>query len=139
MATFVADLTDGEGIPDDTFDCVVLTQTLHVIYDVRRAIATIRRILKPGGVVLATAPGISKVDSNCPWYWSFTTASARRLFHEVFPAACVEIDAFGNVLAATAFLQGLAVSELTGAELDSYDEEFPVTICIRATKPAAGE
>ncbi|MEJ7654283.1 MAG: methyltransferase domain-containing protein [Chloroflexia bacterium] len=45
-ATFVADLADADHIPSDAFDCIILTQTLHLIYDAA-AIATFRRILKP--------------------------------------------------------------------------------------------
>ena len=61
-ATIVADLADAAHIPADAFDCIILTQTLHLIFDVRAAVATVRRILAPGGVVLATVPGISQVD-----------------------------------------------------------------------------
>jgi len=32
--TIVADLTHGEGIADAAFDCIVLTQTLQLIFDV---------------------------------------------------------------------------------------------------------
>ena len=35
-ATIVADLTNAPQIPDDTFDCAILTQTLQFIYDVQR-------------------------------------------------------------------------------------------------------
>ncbi len=136
-ATIVADLTDAEHIPSDAFDCIVLTQTLHLIYDVRAALATLCRILKPGGVLLATFPGISQIDHyewHESWYWSFTTLSATRLFEEVFPAANVSIDAYGNVLAATAFLQGITVEELRTDELDHCDPDYPVTITARAAK-----
>jgi SAM-dependent methyltransferase len=138
MATIVADLGDGQGIPSDAYDCVILTQTLHVIYDVPAALATVRRILKPGGVVLATVPGISKVDRRGPWYWSFTPSAARRRFEEHFPADHVHVEAHGNVLTATAFLQGMASSELAPGELDAVDPEYPVSVCIRAVKPVAG-
>ena len=57
QATIVADLTDAPHIPDDTFDCAIVTQTLQFVYDVRAAFATLHRILAPGGVLLATVPG----------------------------------------------------------------------------------
>jgi SAM-dependent methyltransferase len=61
--TFVADLTDGAGVPDGAFDCVILTQTLHLIYDVPAAIRTLHRVLKPGGTLLLTVPGtISQIE-----------------------------------------------------------------------------
>jgi len=42
----------------------VFTQTLHLIYDVRSAIRTLHRVLKPGGVLLATFPGISQTEKG---------------------------------------------------------------------------
>src|SRR5688572_5212421 len=56
-ATVVADLTKADHLPSDMFDAIIFTQTLQVIYDLRATIATLYRILKPGGVVLATASG----------------------------------------------------------------------------------
>ena len=123
-ATIVGDLASGDNIPASTFDCFVLTQTLQLIYDVRAALATVYRILKPGGVVLATVPGISQMSDDewgKTWYWAFTSLSARCLFEEVFPKGSVQVQAHGNVLAATAFLQGLATHELSQEELD-----FPI-------------
>ncbi len=136
LADHIADLTDAPGMPDDSYDCIVLTQTLHVIYDVRGAIRTVHRLLRPGGVVLATVPGITKVDRTSPWFWSFTDDAARRLFREIFGDGAVDVESFGNLLAATAFLQGLALSELTPEELAPCDPEYPVVVCIRAVKGA---
>ena len=130
-------------IPSDTFDCIILTQTLQFIYDFRAAIETLFRILKPGGVVLVTFPGISQRNHEAEkgieysWYWSFNSNSARRLFEEIFPAANVRIEAHGNVLSAIAFLHGLATEELRQKELDHYDPNYQVLIAVRAVKPAS--
>ena len=72
----------------------------------------IQRILKPGGVALVTVPGISQVEWSESWHWSFTLLSARQMFSEVFGEANVRARAYGNVLAATSFLWGIAVEEL---------------------------
>ncbi len=136
-ATIIADLTRADHIPSNSFDCFILTQTLMLIYDTRAALRTIHRVLKPGGVALATVAGITQVGDPewaSTWYWSFTQASARRLFAEAFGPANVQVQTFGNVLAATAFLQGLVVADLTGPELDAHDPEYEVTIAIRAVK-----
>jgi SAM-dependent methyltransferase len=141
-ATIVADLTDAPQIPSDTFDCIVLTQTLNFIYDVRAAIATLYRILKPGGVLLATVTGISQISRGDMdrWghYWSFTTRSMHLLHAEVFPPDCVQVRANGNVLAAIAFLHGLASDELRKEELGHNDPNYQVLITARAVKPIAG-
>ena len=136
-ATIVADLASAEQIPPDSFDCVIVTQTLHLIYDVAAAVRTIHRILRPGGVCLATVPGISQVDSGAwqdYWFWSLTPAAARRLFGDVFGADAVGVKAHGNVLASAAFLYGLASRELTRAELDHHDPSYPLVVTIRAVK-----
>lgn len=136
-ATIVADLAKADHIPSDAFDCIVLTQTLHLIYDVRAAISTLHRILKPGGVLLTTFPGISQIDHydwGESWYWAFTARSARRLFEESFAAGGVRVETHGNVFAATAFLQGIALEELRQEELDYNDPDYQVTIAVRAVK-----
>ena len=137
-ATFVGDLTNADHIPSDTFDCFVLTQTLHLIYDFRLAIKTIYRILKPGGVLLATFPGISQCSNDQwsdYWCWAFTSKSAQLLFEEFFPTANVKVETFGNVLATIAFLQGLSVQELSQKELDYRDHQYQLLITVRAMKP----
>jgi SAM-dependent methyltransferase len=136
-ATIVADITSADHIPSDCFDCVILTQTLQYIYDVPAALRTLRRILKPGGVSLATLPGISQIPRGyweATWYWAFTTASARRLFEEVFPPSSVAVKAHGNVLASVAFLEGLAMEELDRRELDFFDPDYQTLITVRAVK-----
>jgi SAM-dependent methyltransferase len=141
-ATIVADLTCAEQIPSDTFDSIILTQTLLLIYDVRAAVRNLYRILRPGGVVLATVPGITQsTDDTRQWgrYWSFTALSIRRLFEEFFPVGQVEVNAYGNVLAATAFLYGLATEDLRRSELDHHDPDYEVVITLKAVKPEAGK
>lgn len=136
--TIVGDLTTGEGLPDDAFDCIVLTQTLHEIYDVPAALRTVRRTLRPGGVLLATAPGISAIvhpDAE-RWgdFWRFTTYSLERLLAECGLEA--EIRAHGNVLASAAFLYGLAAEELTEEELEADDAaNYQLLLTIRAVRP----
>jgi SAM-dependent methyltransferase len=140
--TLVGDLTDAEHLPAGAFDCVILTQTLQLIYDVRAALRTVHRILAPGGVLLATVPGMSKMtkDEAGLWgyFWGFTTLSAGRLLAEYFPGGTVQVEAHGNVLTAMAFLHGIATGELTPAELDLADPDYEVLVTIRATKASEG-
>jgi SAM-dependent methyltransferase len=139
-ATIVADLADGHQIPSAHFDCVILTQTLQFIYDVRGALATVSRILRPGGVVLATMPGISQISrydmERWGQFWSFTSLSARRLFETAFTNADVQIEAHGNVLAAVALLHGLATEEIGRRALDYCDPDYEVIITARAVRPS---
>jgi SAM-dependent methyltransferase len=135
-ATFVADLARGDHLPSDAFDCVILTQTLHLIYDARAAAVTVHRILKPGGRLLLTVPGISQISDDqwqASWCWSFTSRSVGLLLAEAFPHGSVTVEAHGNVLTAIAFLHGLATEELDADELAHRDRayELVITACAR--------
>jgi SAM-dependent methyltransferase len=138
QATIVGDLADAPQIPSDAFDCAVVTQTLQFIYDVRAAFATLNRILAPGGVLLATVPGLTRISppEDAEWgeWWHYTARSARRLAEDAFGAGQVEVEAYGNVLSAASFLYGLAASDLKPEELDARDRFYEVTIGIRAVK-----
>jgi SAM-dependent methyltransferase len=137
--TIVADLSRAEHIPSDTFDCIICTQVLLLVYDLHAAIQNLYRILKPGGILLLTSPGIQKISrgdmETSGEYWRFTTLSMRRLFSEVFPPDSIEVKASGNVLAATAFLFGLAVEDIRRKDLDYHDPDFEVSLALRAVKP----
>ena len=139
-ATIVGDLAEGTTLPAGAFDCFILTQTLQSIYDVRVATRTVHRILAPGGVVLATVPGISQIlhPDYEMWgdYWRFTVRAVERLFSEAgFAAGDLEVRAHGNVLAASAFLYGLASRELTAQELDVDDSaNYQLVITVRGVK-----
>lgn len=136
--TIVADLTNGEHIPSDTFDCIICTQTLQFIFDVSAATRTLHRILKPGGTLLLTLPGISQLDTydSGRWgeYWRFTNWTAQRLLEPLFPADRLTIGTDGNVLAAASFLYGLVVRDLRRDELEYNDPVYPVLITARAIK-----
>lgn len=139
-ATIIGDLSNADHIPSKTFDCFVFTQTLHLIYDFKAALKTCNRILKPGGVLLLTVPGISQKDSGeweDNWLWAFTSKSMKLLFEETFPEFGVEIEinTFGNVLTSSAFLYGMGVGELTKEELDYKDDCYQQIITVKAIKP----
>ena len=87
--------------------------------------------------MLVTAPGISQIDRgewSSSWFWSFTPAALERLFAESFGKDNVLVEHHGNVFAATAFLQGLALEEVETAKLDHLDKSYPVIAAVRARK-----
>lgn len=138
--TIVGDLTNAPHIPSNTFDCLIITQTLMMIYDYNAAIETLHRILKPGGSVLCTVPGLSQIADppwRSTWHWGFTQSSAERMFGDVFGRETVKVEVYGNVLSTISFLQGLAAEELTRAELELRDPDYQMLIAIKATKAAA--
>ena len=137
-ATIIGDLSNPETLPAGAFDCFVCTQTFNFIYNIPDAIRGAYQLLAPGGVMMATVAGISQVSRSdmMAWgdYWRFTTLSAQKSFGEVFGKGNVKIDYYGNCLAATSFLRGIAREELPEEKLNIKDADYPVTITIIARK-----
>jgi len=137
-STIVGDLTDLKTIPENKIDCFVLTQTLNFIYDFQSAIVGIHHMLNNGGVALVTVSGISQISryDMDRWgdYWRFTDLSIKLAFEKVFGSNNVEIEVYGNVLSAMSFLQGISSEELNNDELFYRDNDYQVTIGIKAIK-----
>lgn len=138
-ATIVGDLTHAPQIESGRFDCVICTQTLQFVPDPWKAMETLHRILKPGGTLLLTVPCISQLDTDPEnsWHdrWRFTT----RAVHDLAGGCGAEgddreVEAWGNILSATAFLQGIAARELTEEELHYRDSMFEVLVTLRVRK-----
>ena len=136
-ATVVADLRAAAPLADACFDTVILTQTLHVIDDMDSVICECRRLLAPGGVLLATLPAASRV---CLEYgedgdlWRVTPAGARALFDRAFGSEDVDVTTFGSVLTNVAFLHGLSCAELTDEEFRATDPYYPLLAGVRARR-----
>lgn len=138
QATIVGDLAGEAPLPDGLFDCIVCTQTIQMIYDIRLSVRRLHGLLKPGGVLLLTTHGISKVGRHLDrdgWaeYWHLTQQAAISLFADQFDGE-VSTTVYGNVLSACAALHGLASEELTAEELDYADRDFPVIVGVRAVR-----
>jgi SAM-dependent methyltransferase len=135
-ATIIANLEHEDALPEATFDCIILTQVLQYPFDIRRAVKNLYDALKPGGVLLVTAPGISPMEDLVQWHWAFTAAALCRLLADRFGQDAVNVEAHGNVYVATAFLYGLAVEDLDGSAFDTDDSRYPVNVAARAIKPS---
>lgn len=137
-ATIVGDLTRPGDLPVEAFDCVILTQTLQHVFDAAGALSSVRRTLRPGGVLLCTVPGISQISryDMDRWgdYWRFTTLSLRRLSEAAFPHDHHEVRTWGNVRVATAFLHGLCVDDVGADHLLRVDEDYQVLLTLRVRK-----
>jgi SAM-dependent methyltransferase len=136
-ATIVGDMSEPGVLPGSVFDCIVLTQTLHLVYDMHAAVEQLHRALRPGGILLLTVPGISQIDRGewgASWYWALTPAAVQRLLGDVFGSELVAVESHGNVFAATTFLQGLAVEEIDVRRLAPHDPAYPVIVTARALK-----
>jgi SAM-dependent methyltransferase len=136
-ATYIGDITDLPQIPSARFDCIIFTQTLHLIYDFKSALATCYRILKPGGCLLLTVPGISHIDQGewkDYWLWCFTDTSIKRLMKDTFNGSSVSVKTYGNVYVAAAFLYGMGLPEFRKDFLFPHDPSYQVIISAKAVK-----
>jgi hypothetical protein len=61
-ATLIADLQLAGALPPDSYDCIILTQTLHLLRRPGVCVANCFAALRPGGGLLATAPSVSRVS-----------------------------------------------------------------------------
>lgn len=136
-ATFVGDLSTSTDLPSDGFDCIVLTQTLHLIYHYTKALENCFRILKPGGTLLVTVPGISHIAQDRwgdYWLWAFTESSMKRMLSEIFSQQNVTVNTHGNVWVAAAFLYGMGLPEMGKENMDFHDPHYQVIITAKAVK-----
>jgi SAM-dependent methyltransferase len=134
LATIVADLTRNNDIPNDHFDCIVCTHVLHVIFDLKRAVAELYRILRPGGVLLVAVPHVSMCGPEFHEIWRFTEEGLRLVLSKEFGEKNVNVRAYGNSLTAAGEIRGLVADEFARAELNYTDPRFAVEVCARAVK-----
>lgn len=137
-ATLIGDLRHLTNVADNSFDTLIVTQTFHLIDDLDSAIKECHRILRSGGVLIATFPALSRIDPDSGAEhdnWRLTPAGCKTVFGKHFGRENVDVIPFGNALAGWAFWVGLAQEELPNlALLDKYDPMFPVSSGIKAFK-----
>lgn len=83
-ATYIADLckNNEEIIPSERFDFIVCTEVLEHTLQPFNAVAELKRILKPGGLVFASSPFNFRIHGPLPDCWRFTEHGWRALFNE---------------------------------------------------------
>jgi len=91
---FVADITETD-FADNYWDLVILSQTLEHIWDFRKAINEIYRILKIGGYAIIDSPFQypHHPEENFADYWRFSPQALEKLCQEAgFTTKCKLID-----------------------------------------------
>lgn len=127
--TYLVDFTTSpNAVPSGAYDCVLLPNALPHFRDLDGGLRSAHRVLRPGGVMLASAGGMTPLTGDVPDYWRFSPEGWRERLRAVWPGAEIRVEGHGNCLAAVAAQLGLAVEELTDAELGVYDPRFPVLI-----------
>jgi SAM-dependent methyltransferase len=129
--TFLCDLATSDGIiPTAAYDCLLLPNTLQHFRDLDACLRNALRVVRPGGVILASAAGFIPLAGDVADYWRLSPAGWREKTAVLWPDADVEITGHGNCLTAIAAQLGLALEELSIGELDAHDPRYPVLTTI---------
>lgn len=81
-AMFQGDITGRVDIPDSSYDVVLAMEVLEHTTQPFYALAEIRRLLKPGGLLLASAPMNFREHGPLPDCWRFTRHGWRVLMKD---------------------------------------------------------
>lgn len=133
---YLCDLAQSEGVvPSEAYDCFLMPNTFQHLRALEPALRQALRVVKPGGVILASAAGLLPLIPDGPDYWRLSADGWRELLGRVWPDCDITVESHGNCLAAVAAMLGLALEELTAAELDVQDPRYPVMITVACHKP----
>ena len=136
--TIKGNFETGEGLSENMVDCLICTQTLQYIYDVESAMKNMYRMLRPGGCALITVPGIKSLctrdDNNWGEKWSFSYRSMKIMCQKICDDEEYEINTYGNVKVAIAYLYGLCCEDLQEEDFKDNDKQFPFVITVKIKK-----
>jgi SAM-dependent methyltransferase len=127
------------GVESHRFDLAILDQTLEHVADPERALAEVRRVLKPGGVAIVTTPFLVPLHGT-DRYGDYTRWTPQGLATMLERCGFdPEVHAWGNLPAARDLLESM---HLTAAEararklhIDAGEnqEPYPITVWAIAT------
>lgn len=133
--TYVCDLADSETVlSSNRYDCCLLPNTLQHLRDIEACLRNALRVIKPGGIILASSAVFVPLISDGADYWRLSRMGWEQITVRVWAGSEVKIEAHGNCLAALASMLGLASEELTPAELNFQSRRYPVLVTIWCRK-----
>ncbi|MBX2989410.1 MAG: class I SAM-dependent methyltransferase [Bdellovibrionaceae bacterium] len=83
-------------IADSTFDFIVCTEVLEHTLDPFSAINELYRILKPGGILLASTPLNFRIHGPLPDCWRFTIHGLKHMLRNFSSVEITEYQSFDN-------------------------------------------
>ena len=127
----VADVHNADAFKTGSFDTVVILNVLEHCENPSLAVANLHRWLRNGGRVFCMVPNAQRVHGAPNDFWRPLPGAIELLFSS-FPRR--QLFVYGNALTTIASLMGVAAEELSPADLDWHDSEYPVATCIIAEK-----
>jgi SAM-dependent methyltransferase len=101
-------------VEDGAFDVVLCTQVLEHSDDPDLAIRELRRVVRPGGRVLASTHGVQVYHPSPGDHWRWTHTGLRRLFERNAEWSSLEIEPGAGTASALAMLLGTYVEIALG-------------------------
>jgi SAM-dependent methyltransferase len=135
---YVCDIHDATGIPKGTFDAVICTQVFNQLAWPEKAAVSIFQLLRPGGVLLLTAPFLNPVD-KAPTDFRRFTPDALDLILRAAGFAIDSISFGGNSNVGLGSLLGMVMEDFSIAEMEVRDPAYPYNCLIRAHRPEGAQ
>jgi SAM-dependent methyltransferase len=135
QATLITDLNEAGALPDESFDCIILTEVLHLLKSPATCLRSCHRALRAEGSVLITVPALKRLNPKDPDgdYLRYTPAGLELLLRRAWNGP-FSVTWYGNLRACVAFLVSCVSEEMGSEELRFRDERFPLTVAARAGK-----
>lgn len=121
-------------LPDNTFDVILSTQVYEHLYDPMLATKTMVRILKPGGILVATGPHLCPYHKAPDDYFRYTKSGIASILKRSGLTPIVERQ-FGNIHMLVNIFEGVPVKEVSQEDIYSTPDEAYAQWTIVARKP----
>jgi SAM-dependent methyltransferase len=135
QATLFTDLNQASALPADSFDCIILTEVLHLLTNPDTCLRSCHQALREEGTALITVPALKRLNPKDPDsdYLRYTPAGLELLLRRTWDGP-FSVTWYGNLRACVAFLVSHVSEEIGSEELSFKDERFPLTVAARADK-----
>lgn len=120
-ATYTADICDITPISNSTYDIVLAISILEHVVNPFAAIHEIRRILKPGGLLLAQAPYNFRIHGPLPDLWRFTEHGWRLMLKDWDDVEIKALEAPERVLAPIAYTASARCNKIKEVDPDTLE------------------
>ena len=118
-----------------TVDWVVLDRCLQRLPEPTVALEEVVGRLKPGAALITLFTGIARPEPERRRpLWNVAPYAARRLHEERRELERLEVEQYGNVALALAWLYRLPADDLTEQELATVDPAYPVLVGVTALR-----
>jgi hypothetical protein len=131
-----------QGFPEAHFDMLLLNQVFEHVHDPFTAIRNSFTMVKPGGLLVFTAPFVSNYHEVPGDYFRYTPMTVHKIAET--GGFCLEyVRAVGNWLTSIMYISGYGVDDVSAEEFTHLWDDTPsfhaVMIQARMRKPIQGE